>query len=111
MNNGNKLLDASLANLRNSMSSWSIDEFIVSTIESLMTIERGEYLKKAGGGDKGNGFYLRAFKSLSKNCLAINIPRTRTGLFTPDLMVLVKIGQEQINDMCLSLYRKGMTVS
>jgi len=109
MNNDNKLLDASLANLRNSMSSWSMDEFIVSTIESLMTIERGEYLKKVRGGDKGNGFYLRAFKSLSKNCLAINIPRTRTGLFTPDLMELVKIGQEQINDMCLSLYRKGMT--
>jgi transposase-like protein len=74
-----------------------------------MTVERNEYLNKSKSGDKGNGFYLRAFKSLTKNCLAINIPRTRTGIFTPDTLELVKIGQEQINDMCLSLYRKGMT--
>lgn len=107
--NNNKILKTSLVNLRNSMSSWSMDEFIVSTIESLMTVERNEYLNKAKSGDKGNGFYVRAFKSLTKNCLAINIPRTRTGIFTPDTLELVKIGQEQINEMCLSLYRKGMT--
>ncbi len=91
------------------MSGWSLDEFIVSTIESLMTVERNEYLEKAKGADKGNGFYLRAFKSLSKNCLAINVPRTRTGVFTPNMLELVKVGQEQINEICLSLYRKGMT--
>ncbi len=91
------------------MSNWSMDEFIVSTIESLMTVERGEYLEKSRNGDKGNGFYTRAFKSLTRNCLTINIPRTRTGIFSPDTLELVKIGQEQINDMCLSLYRKGMT--
>lgn len=89
------------------MNSWSMDEFIVSTIESLMIIERSEYLLK--NKDKGNGFYTRAFKTLSKNCLAINIPRSRKGLFSPELMELVKIGQEQINELCLSLYRKGMT--
>jgi len=107
--NNNKILETSLVNLRNSMSNWSLDEFIVSTIESLMTLERGEYLEEAKGVDKGNGFYLRTFKSLSKNCLAINVPRTRTGVFTPNMLELVKIGQEQINDICLSLYRKGMT--
>jgi len=107
--NNNKILETSLVNLRNSMSSWSLDEFIVSTIESLMTVERNEYLEKAKGFDKGNGFYLRAFKSLNKNCLAIYVPRTRTGIFTPNMLELVKIGQEQINNICLSLYRKGMT--
>ncbi len=110
--NNNKVLETSLVSLRNSMSNWSMDEFIVSTIESLMTVERNEYLKSAQSNnkrDKGNGFYLRAFKSLTKNCLTINVPRTRNGLFTPDILELVKLGQSQINDMCLSLYRKGMT--
>ncbi len=107
--NNNKVLETSLVSLRNSMSNWSMDEFIVSTIESLMTVERNEYLKKARTGDKGNGFYLRAFKSFSQDCLTINVPRTRKGVFTPDMLELVKLGQSRIDEMCLSLYRKGMT--
>ncbi len=107
--NNNKVLETSLVSLRNLMSNWSMDEFIVSTIESLMTVERNEYLKKARAGDKGNGFYLRAFKSFSQDCLTINVPRTRKGVFTPDMLELVKLGQSRIDEMCLSLYRKGMT--
>jgi len=107
--NNNKVLETSLVNLRNSISGWSMDEFIVSTIESLMNVERGEYLEKAKNNDKGNGFYLRAFKSFSKNCLTINIPRTRAGVFTPNTLELVRLGQDQLDNMCLSLYRKGMT--
>jgi len=109
MINNSKFLEASLLNLRSSLSNWSLDEFVVSTIESLMIVEREEYLTKVKGNDKGNGYYTRAFKSLSQNCLAINIPRSRNGSFSPDLLDLVKIGQEQINELCLSLYRKGMT--
>jgi transposase-like protein len=109
MNNNNKYLETSLINLRNSLSSWSMEEFIVSTIESLMIVERSEYLTQTNGSDKGNGFYLRLFKSFSRNCLRINIPRTRLGVFSPDTLELVKLGQEQMNDLCLSLYKKGMT--
>lgn len=86
-----------------------MEEFIVSTIESLMIVERSEYLTQTNGSDKGNGFYLRLFKSFSRNCLRINIPRTRLGVFSPDTLELVKLGQEQMNDLCLSLYKKGMT--
>jgi len=78
-----------------------------------MELERGEYLeqatREAKGQDKGNGFYGRAFNSLNKNCLRINVPRTRTGQWSPDTLELVKISQEQVNDLCLSLYKKGMT--
>src|SRR3989339_78348 len=105
----NKFLDTSLKNLRMSMSEWSLDNFVTMTIEALMDVERSEYLVRAAGSDKGNGYYERAFKSLSKNCLAIRIPRTRTGDFSPNAIELVKMGQEQMNDLCLALYRKGMT--
>lgn len=92
-----------------SMSEWSLDNFVTMTIEALMDVGRSEYLVRAAGSDKGNGYYERAFKSLSKNCLAIRIPRTRTGDFSPNAIELIKIGQEQMNDLCLTLYRKGMT--
>ena len=109
MENLNKLLETSLVNLRMSVSEWSLDQFVAKTIESLMEVERQEYLYQAAGSDKGNGFYSRALKSLSRNCLTVNIPRTRSGDFSPDTIELIKIGQEQMNDLCLTLYRKGMT--
>jgi transposase-like protein len=105
----NKFLETGLKNLRMSMPEWSLDNFMVMTVEALMDVERSEYLFRAAGTDKGNGYYSRAFKSLSKNCLAINIPRTRAGDFSPNAIELIKIGQEQMNDLCLTLYRKGMT--
>jgi len=109
MNNNTRFLETSLKNLRESLSSWSMDEFIVSTIESLMAVERGEYLEKLRGSDKGNGFYLRSFRTLSRSCLRINVPRTRIGAFSPNSLELVKLGQDQMNELCLSLYKKGMT--
>ena len=108
-NNYQKILENSLKNLRSSMNDMSLDNFLATTVESLMDLERGEYLDQAKGADKGNGFYGRAFKALSKNCLAINVPRTRTGEFSPNTLELVKISQERVNELCLSLYKKGMT--
>ena len=67
MNNNNKFLETSLINLRNSMTEFTMDQFIVSTIESLMSVERNEYLSKLSSTDKGNGYYHRAFKALTKN--------------------------------------------
>jgi len=109
MINDSRLLETSLKNLRGSFSSWSLDEFIVSTIESLMAVERSEYLEKLQGNDRGNGFYLRSFRTLSRSCLRINVPRTRTGVFSPDALELIRLGQDQMNELCLSLYKKGMT--
>ena len=102
-----KILASNIKNLRSSMTELSLDQFLASTIDSLMEIERGEYLDLAK--DKGNGFYGRAFNSLSKNCLKIHVPRTRNGDFSPNTLELVKIGQEQVNELCLSMYKKGMT--
>lgn len=105
-----KILEASLKNLRSSLTELSLDQFLASTIDSLMEMERGEYLKQATDEkEKGNGFYGRAFNSLRKNCLRIHVPRTRTGEFSPNTLELVKISQEQVNELCLSLYKKGMT--
>ncbi len=76
-----------------------------------MHIEREEYLKSLSDSqkDKGNGNYGRALRSLSNNSLTVFVPRTRTGLFSPATLELLKINREKVDEIALSLYKKGMT--
>ena len=106
------ILTKSLFNMREASRPLSLDEFILNTIESLMQIEREEYLEAAktqGLSDKSNRFYKRNYRSLLKNHLQINIPRTRDSNFSPATIELVKASNEQVQDLVLGLYKKGMT--
>ena len=89
----------------------SMDKFVGTTIETLMNIERDEYIEKVNDPkvDKGNGYYSRAMSSFSKNSLAVFVPRTRSGLFSPITLELLKINREKVDEIALSLYKKGMT--
>lgn len=102
------LLEKSIKSLRENLSSLSMDKFVATTIETLMNIERGEYLEKVDDPevDKGNGYYTRAMKTLSKNSIFVNIPRTRTGLFSPATLELLKINREKVDEIALSLYKR-----
>jgi transposase-like protein len=111
-NKSNQNLLLGLKNLRLSLDNFSLEQFVVNSLETLMELERDEYLqnlKESGFRDKGNGTYPRSFKSLSKNSLMINIPRTRTGEFKPFVLEFLKRNQEQVNELVLTLYRKGLT--
>ena len=111
-NKQNHILLQGLKNLRLSLSSFSLEQFVVTSLEMLMYLERDEYLqnlKESGFRDKGNGAYPRSFKSLSQNSIIINIPRTRYTDFKPFVLEFLKYNQEQINDLVLTLYRKGLT--
>ena len=120
-----KLLSSGINHLWSNTKELGIDKFVINTLEILMLLERDEYLnnikltkkeKKLGGvvgmnisPDKANGVYARSFKSLCKDHLTINIPRSRTGHFKPLVIEILKQNQEQINDLTLLLYQKGMT--
>ena len=106
-----KLLKKSIKNLRENLSEEiSMDVFVKSTMETLMAIERDEYLEKTKNPkEKGNGHYSRAMHSLSRNSLLVHVPRTRVGLFSPATLELLKIGREKVDQIALSLYKKGMT--
>lgn len=106
-----KLLEKSIKNLRENLSDdISMDVFVKATIETLMTIERDEYLNETTNTkEKGNGHYGRVMHSLSRNALMVNIPRTRVGLFSPATLELLKINREKVDQIALSLYKKGMT--
>jgi putative transposase len=105
-----KMMHASLANLFHSQSELSFDQFSLTTLEGLMLLEREEYLKQgAGKQDAGNGSYLRNFRSLRTNSLQISIPRTRSGIFKPLLLELIQQQREEVNELALLLYRKGLS--
>ena len=106
-----KILEKSIKSLRENLDSLSMDKFVATTIETLMGIERDEYLEKIDNPqlDKGNGYYERAMKTLSSNSLMVNIPRTRAGLFSPATLELLKINREKVDEIALSLYKRGMT--
>jgi putative transposase len=104
------MMHAALINLFHSQTELSFDQFSVITLEGLMLLDREEYLKQREGiHDSGNGSYLRNFKSLRTNSLHISIPRTRSGQFKPLLLELVHEHKEQVNQLALLLYRKGLS--
>ena len=48
-------------------------------------------------------------KSLSSNSLLVHVPRTRANLFSPATLELLKINREKVDEIALSLYKRGMT--
>ncbi len=105
-----KMIDAGLNNLFKSQDTLNLDEFTIVVLEALMLLEREDYLKRHDGKkDSANGTYKRNFSSLRKNSLQINIPRSRNGEFKPLTMELIKQQREQVNNLSLLLYRKGMS--
>jgi len=104
------MIHAGLKNIYISQTDYSFDQFAVVTLEGLMLLEREEYLKShEGNADAGNGSYLRNFKSLRTNSLTVSIPRSRSGKFKPMLIDLVNQQKDQIAELALLLYSKGLS--
>ncbi|MBU1991478.1 transposase [Patescibacteria group bacterium] len=101
-------LETSIKNIRVALSDISMEQFVVKNLETLFSLEREEYLEKATS-DKGNGYYSRSFQSLLKNGIQIHVPRARESGFSPIAIQLFKMNQEQVNELVLTLYKKGMT--
>jgi transposase-like protein len=105
-----KMIFAGMGNLFKSQDVLNLDQFSITVLESLMLLEREEYLKgKSGEGDIGNGTYPRTFSSLRTNCLQIQVPRSRNGKFKPVVLELLTQSQAEVNNLALLLYRKGLS--
>ena len=101
-------LEGAMKNMRAALPDLSMEQFAMQNLQTLFGLEREEYLEKAVA-DKGNGYYSRSLQSLLKNGITINVPRTREGGFAPIAIQLFKMNQDQVNDLVLTLYKKGMT--
>ena len=105
-----KMIFAGLNNLFQSQEVLDLDQFSIVTLESLMLLEREEYLKsKTGSEDIGNGTYARTFRSLRTNSLQVQVPRTRKGQFKPIILELINKSEAEVNNLALLLYRKGLS--
>lgn len=101
-------LEAAVKNMRTALPDLSMEQFVIQNLHTLFGLEREEYLEQATH-DKGNGYYSRSLQSLMKNGITINVPRTREGGFAPLAIQLFKMNQDQVNELVLTLYKKGMT--
>ena len=90
---------------------FKFSEFAIVIMEGLIILlERQAYLK--GEEEKStiaNGVYSRSLKFLRKNGLKIQIPRRRNGPFKPVALDLVRHPKEQMNELALLFYRKGLS--
>ncbi len=79
-----KMIFTAMNNLFKHQNELDLDQFTIVVLEALMLLEREEYLKNHDGKqDSANGSYPRSFKSLCRNGMQINIPRSRNGHFKP----------------------------
>ncbi len=101
------MIFSSLDSIFKNQNEFDFDQFAIISLEALMLLERANYLDK--NEDFGNGTYLRAFNSLSRNSLKINVPRTRSGNFHPMVLQLINMNKEQINELALLLYKSGLS--
>jgi len=63
----------------------SLRELLGMTLTSIGHAERRAYLARVGASDKGNGSYARGLK-LGSIPLEIDVPRTRSGAFRPNVL-------------------------
>ena len=95
-----KMIYTAMDNLFKNQNELNFDEFTLVTLEALMLLARSAYLKShEGKQDSGNGSYPRSFRSLSRNGMQINIPRSRNGHFKPLIIDLIKQQKEQVSKL------------
>jgi putative transposase len=103
-----RYLEGAMKNMRTALPELTMEQFAMQNMQILFGLEREEYLEKATN-DKGNGYYSRSLQALMKNGIRIQVPRTREGGFAPFALQLFKMSQDQVNELVLTLYKKGMT--
>ncbi len=81
-------------------------EFI---IEPIMLAERSEYLKD-NKSDKGNGFR-SIFSFGTGHKLEFRIPRTRYGVFYPQILAILRDQEEEYNRLAGTLFSEQLTQS
>ena len=86
----------------------AIEEIMKTVFETIMKLERTEFLKNSKVKNKANGFYSRLARSIT-NYFRLRIPRDRQGLFTPVFMESLKEFDEQMQELALKMYVKGLS--
>lgn len=87
---------------------YGINDLLSIMLESMMLAERGEFLREASTGNKGNGFRLGHTYGQGKR-LEFRIPRDRYGNFHPQILAILRDQEEECEKLAGVLYAKGLT--
>jgi len=89
----------------------SVETVIKTVFETIMNCERGNFLEQPEqkiNGNKGNGYYERAARGITKYFM-LQIPRDRLSFFKSVFLEAMKKKDEQMQELALKLYVKGLT--
>lgn len=87
-----------------------LHDLLEMMLESMMVAERGEFLRVAGDGNKGDGYRLGHTYGQGRK-LEFRIPRDRYGNFHPQILAVLKNQEEECDRLAGALYSKGLTQS
>lgn len=87
-----------------------LNELLSMVINGLMYSERESFLKSnpTKEKNKGNG-YRKVYRSGIGKQLELKIPRDRLGVFKPVIYGIINEQESKIQELCFSLYSKGLT--
>jgi len=85
-----------------------VNELFKTIVNSLMYLERKEFLDNDLNNNKANGFR-KILKAGIGSGLELCIPRDRLSLFKPLILAMVDQQEEKIKDLSFALYGKGLT--
>lgn len=89
----------------------AVETVIKTVFETIMNCEREDFLKQPEqktNGNKGNGYYERAARGITKYFM-LQVPRDRLSFFKSIFLEAMKKKDEQMQELALKLYVKGLT--
>jgi transposase-like protein len=86
----------------------SLNDLFSMLVNGLMYSERKEFLGQYGPGNKGNGYRTVQRAGIGTG-LSLSVPRDRLGVFKPVILGILDKQEEQIKELCFTLYGKGLT--
>ena len=108
-----KPLEKNLLKVVNDMmhyeSSTAIELIIQTVFETIMNLERKEFLNEnKDHKNKGNGYYERLVRAVN-NYIKLKVPRDRLSLFKPVFLEAIQKMDEQLQDLAFKMYTYGLT--
>lgn len=108
MNNIKETLEKSIEDILFYDPKNSIESVVKTVFETILKLERKEFLNTTDKPNKGNGYYERLARSINQY-FTLKVPRDRLGLFKPVFLDAIRQQESQMQDLAFQMYVKGLT--
>ncbi len=87
----------------------TLETLLEEVLNTLLKLERSEFLQEQLCSNKANGYYERTARNLS-GVFRLRVPRDRKGLFKPFLLEVIRREQQDLDKLLMGLYSCGVSV-